>query len=274
MNSRGYSKSLTGITVLMFVVSFLLVNTSPSYAKKWFFGVGTGMTAQNVQGDQGLTTANFGSIQGEVDLDPEEFKDLMQTAFGLGGYATDGTWLLQGTFARFELGGEPSGELPASVGGGTFTADFAFDITLGRFSVGRTVYRSENKKFSFTPYAGVRYLKHELGADYSIVQGSTTTEVKRAVDHSWADVLIGTGIGYALTPKVSFSAGGDAGFGGSEGTFSFNTGLSFKPIKWFSIGPTFSYIAIKYENGAKGEPEWYLYDCNEFGAGVSFLFHF
>ena len=41
-----------------------------------------------------------------------------------------------------------------------------------------------------------------------------------------------------------------------------------------SIGPNVSYTAIEYENGVAGDEDWYLYDANEFGGGISFLFHF
>ena len=90
----------------------------------------------------------------------------------------------------------------------------------------------------------------------------------------WTDVLIGTSLGYVLSPKWTWSAGADAGFGGSEGTYSFKTGLSWKALKHFSFSPNFKYSAIEFENGVKGDSDWYLYDANEFGAGLSVLYHF
>lgn len=56
-------------------------------------------------------------------------------------------------------------------------------------------------KFSLTPYAGVRYAKHELGVGLSITQGASTTAVSSGLDNDWTDVLIGTSIGYKLSPK-------------------------------------------------------------------------
>ena len=139
--------------------------------------------------------------QAEVDLDPSDFSDLMETGFGLGGYATDGTWIIQGSFGMLKLGAEPSGSIPAGVGGGTFAADYFFEMTVGQLTVGNTVYRSKNFKFSFTPYAGVRYLKHEIGSDIVATQGATTITIVGGVDQNWTDFLIGSSIGYVLSPK-------------------------------------------------------------------------
>ena len=36
----------------------------------------------------------------------------------------------------------------------------------------------------------MRYLQHELDADLAIIR-ETTTDVSRAVDHNWTDVLVG-----------------------------------------------------------------------------------
>lgn len=182
----------------------------------------------------------------------------METGFGLGGYATDGTWMIQYSFGKIKLGGEPSGNLPASVGGGTYAADWFFEITSAEFTVGYTAYRSKNMKFSLRPYAGARYLKHDLGADLSITQGATTTEVPRGVDNNWSDVLVGVSCGYVFSPKWSWSAGSDAGFGGTNGTFTGKTALSWKALKHMSLAPNFKFSAIEALNGEIGDSDWYL----------------
>jgi hypothetical protein len=261
-------------TVLIVLGLVSLLAVSSANAKEWYFGLGTGFTFMNAEGDVGLTTNNFGSIQTPIDLDPSDFQDLMETGFGLGGYATDGTWMIGGQFGFVKLGGEPSGSLPADVGGGTFTLDAFFEITSGEFTIGYTAYRSANMKFSFTPYAGARYMKHKLGNDLSITQGATTTDLSLNPDNSWTDVLVGTSVGYVLSPKWTWSAKADAGFGGSEGTYSFMTALSWKGLKHFSFSPNFRYSAIEFENGVKGDADWYLYAPNEFGAGIAVMYHF
>ena len=266
--------SVTKIALLTLCAVSFVGASSATAQQKWFYGLGTGFTFMNAEGDQGLNTPSFGPVQAEIDLDPSDFSDLMETGFGLGGYATDGTWIIQASGGKIKLGGEPSGSLPAAVGGGTFAADWFFEVVGFQFTVGYTVYRSKNMKFSLTPYGGVRYSKHELGADLSITQGATTTAVSRGIDNNWTDFLIGSSIGYLLSPKWTWNAQADAGFGGSEGTFSFKTSLSWKPLSHWSFGPNFSFSAIEFENGKKGDADWYLYDANEFGAGIGLLFHF
>ena len=79
---------------------------------------------------------------------------------------------------------------------------------------------------------------------------------------------------WLLSPKVNWSTSFDAGFGGSNGTYNFTTAISWRFWKYMSIGPNFSFMAIDYENGERGDSDWYLYDANEFGWGASCLIHF
>jgi hypothetical protein len=67
--------------------------------------------------------------------------------------------------------------------------------------------------------------------------------------------------------------GGDAGFGGSNGAFFFTSSLMISPGKHFSFGPNFTYTAHDFENGEVGDVDWYLYDVNEYGAGIAFMFN-
>ncbi len=261
--------------VLLTIFAVSLIGVSSANAqKKWFFGLGTGMAFNNAKGDQNLNTTSFGPIETEVDMDPSDFKDLMETGFGLGGYATDGTWIIQASFGKIKLGDDPSGSLPADVGGGTFSSDFFFETIVGEFTVGHTAFRSKDMRFSLTPYAGARYIKHELGLDLSVTQGTSKVSVSEDVDQNWTDVLLGTSVGYRFSPQVTWSAQVDAGFGGSDGTYTFKTSLSWKPLKQVSLGPNFKYSKIKYENESKGDSDWYLYDAKEWGAGFGVLYHF
>ncbi len=40
----------------------------------------------NAEGDQGLHTNAAGPVLAEIDLDPDDFDDLIQSAIGFGGY--------------------------------------------------------------------------------------------------------------------------------------------------------------------------------------------
>jgi len=276
MESKRSSRSLKAIARVICIASaaMLFMGGSPTYAQGWHFGVGSGFTWMNIQGDEGYNIANYGPVQYELDLDPDDISDVLESAFGFAGYASNGTWMIQYSLGWFTLGGEGTVDLPAEVGGGTLDIDLDYDVTNIKVAVGRTVYRSQNMKFSFTPYVGLRYLKHDISADFVINQGGEHTPVYRGRDWNWTDALVGVGVGYQLRPKLSWNAGGDAGFGGSDGTFFFTTNLTVSPTRHFSFGPNFSYTALDYENGNKGDADWYLYDADEFGVGIFAVVNF
>jgi len=266
MTGRKNFHAITGKVALM-VALICLLGVSSAGAQGWHFGIGTGLVRMNAEGDQGLNIAPVGPVLAEIDLDPDDFDDLIQTAIGFGGYATNGKWMVQYFWASIKMGGEPSGTLP---GGAAFTSDLSFDVTTGFLTLGYTAYRQG--RLSIQPFVGMRYFKHELGADVSVAT-APPTDVSRSVDHNWADVLVGAALNVALSSKVNWSASFDAGFGGSNGTYNFTTGISWRFWKYMSIGPNFSFMAIDFENGEIGDSDWYLYDANEFGWGASFLIH-
>ncbi len=264
MNGNKNFHAITGKMALMLVLSCLL-GVSSVGAQGWHFGIGTGLLRMNAEGHQGLNINPIGPVLAEIDLDPDDFDDLIDTAIGFGGYATNGKWMVKYSLASIKLVAEPSGTLP---GGSAFTSQFSFDITTGHLTVGYTAYNQG--RLSVQPFIGVRYLKHELGADVTV---ATAPPLSRSVDHNWTDVLVGAALNVALSPKVNWSASFDAGFGGSNGTYNFTTGISWRFWKYMSIGPNFSFMAVDFENGEMSDSDWYLYDTNEFGWGASFVFH-
>ena len=66
----------------------------------------------------------------------------------------------------------------------------------------------------------------------------------------------------------------DAGFGGSEGTYSANTGVTWRFYKGWASTLYSKYTAIEFENGNRGDADWYLYDVDEFGVGLAVLYNF
>lgn len=255
-------------------MALVLMGGAPSYAQVWHFGLGTGFSFMNIEGDQGFNIINVGPVQYGVDLNPDQINDVLESAFGLAGYATDATWMVQYSFGHFVLGGESQTALPPEVGGGTLDYDLAFEVTNAKMTLGRTVYRSQTTKFRFTPYLGLRYLKHDISADFVVTQASIPNYIFRGRDWSWTDALIGVGIGYRIIPKLNWSAVGDAGFGGSNGTYYFTTSLTYSPTRHLSLGPNFSYTAIDYENGKKGDADWYIYKADQFGVGLVLAVNF
>lgn len=237
----------------------------------WFFGIGTGIGRLSSEGDQGFPTQLFGPVELAFDLSPDDVADLMKTAFGVGGYATNGTWMLQLSLGVLELGDEPSATLP---GGAQVSADLSFEVFSSEFSLGYTAYRSPANGFAFRPHIGARLTRHTLAASLAITDGGNTTDVSRSIEESWTDFLVGTTFDIKLSDSVGWNTIVDAGFGGSDGTYRASTGLSWRAASWVSVGPKLSFMATDVELGSRGDADWYLYDANDFFWGLSVLFHF
>jgi hypothetical protein len=251
------------------IVSLLSVSTASAQdGKKWYFGIGTGLSGTNLEGDMGLYSEPLGAtIKPEVELDPGDFQDLVSTAFGLGGYATNTKWMITYKGGFIELEGDGSGTLP---GGDSYATNIKFKITFFETQAGYVAYRSPNRKFHLQPYTGVRFTKHKIENDLTVNDNLSTFEH----DNSWADLLLGTTLGYAFSPKWSWSLSADGGFGGSEGSFTGKTSITWKPHPHWSFSPNATFSSTEYENGEEGDTDWYLYDMDQTQFGLSFLYHF
>ena len=234
---------------------------------EWHFGIGTGLFRLNVDGDIGFHTNLRGPIELDVDLDPDDISDLMESAFGVAGYATDGQWMIQYSVGQLKLEGDPSGTLSS---GASYSSDLGFDVTSGELTVGYPLV--ENDRITLGAHCGVRYTDHELEADVTVVDGGTT-DLSKDIDESWTDVLVGVSADVSLAEKWTWNNRFNAGFGGSEGTYQAMTGISWRFLERWSATLYGKYMAVEYENGDEGDTDWYLYDVDEFGAGLSVLFH-
>ena len=236
-----------------------MVSFSSTASAEWNYGIGTGLQRMNAKGDQGLNTQIAGPVTYDVDLDPDDFSDYTKSAFGFGGYATDKTWMIQYSFVNLELEGEESA--------GTTSAKIGFEITGGEVTVGYPVYRSPSLRLGVL--GGVRYTKHELSAEIN----NGFSQINRSTDNDWTDALIGLTVGVPFAEKWAWNTRLDAGFGGSEGTYTGATNVTWKFHKNWSASLNAKYQSIEFENGSEGDSDWYLYDTDEFGWGASFLYH-
>jgi len=244
--------------------ALMLAGFTPASYAKWFYGIGTGLFRMNAKGDQGFNTQIAGPVKFEIDLDPGDFDDLTKSIFGFGGYATNKKWLIQYSFVNQELEDKSS----EPVGPITVNTKIGFNITGAEVTVGYPVKRSPSVVLRVL--GGVRYTKHELTSDVRV--GATVT--KRKIDNDWTDALIGFTVDVPLNKKWVWGSRIDAGFGGSEGTYSASTGFTWRFHKHWSSTFYGKYTAVEFENGKRGDADWYLYDVNEFGLGVTVLYHF
>ncbi len=252
---------MTGKNLPLALVSTLVLAalSASIQAQDWRYGIGTGPGAISVEGDQGFNTTIFGPVELDIDLNAEDTSDLMESAFGLGGYASNGTWTISGGFGTLTLQGKASN--------GITSLDNEFEITTGELMVGYNVSRTES--LSIDLLGGVRYMNHDLSAE--VTQGET--KIKRNVENDWTDALVGISFGVPLNDNWAWNTRFDAGFGGSEGTYSANTGLVWRFTEGWSATFYAKVQAIEFEEGNKGDSDWYLYDMDETTLGLTILYN-
>lgn len=121
-------KKTTILKSLLFglpLMAAVLVGT-PAQAE-WHFGIGTGLTLMSASGDMGFNVDIVNRpVQFDLNLNPGDFQDMTKTAFGFGGYATDGKWMIQYTLFNLELEDDASVVLP----GGQTKVNGSFGFTM------------------------------------------------------------------------------------------------------------------------------------------------
>ncbi len=252
------------------LITIMFIFDSMAHAK-WEFGIGTGLTRLRTDGVQGFHTL-AGPVEFDVELDPEDFDDLIDTAIGFGGYASDGTFLITYSYANMQLEGRESEAVPAI--NSTVSVEVDFDITQALLTVGYLVYATPSLIIRVD--GGLRYIRHEFDGSLSLINagGTVVASESEDFDHDWTDVLLGTTIVVPFAKKWYWASRLNAGFGGSEGTYVAATGVEWRFHKNWSTGVTAKYLAIDYENGSKGDSDWYLYDADESSVGINVLFIF
>ncbi|MDX2494982.1 MAG: hypothetical protein QNK27_08490 [Desulfuromusa sp.] len=243
----------------MFSLVLIMTFTATSAFAKWNFGLGTGLTMLAVEGDIGINTILAGPVTLPVELDAEDVSDLMASAFGFGGYATDGTWMINYSFGMMELEGDAAD--------GAITASLDYKTTGAELTVGYPIYKSSPVSFSLL--GGLRYTKHELSTRVS--NGITTLNNNK--DNNWTDVVFGATADVELHKDWTWSTRADAGFGGSEGTYVANTGVTWRFLENWSGTLFAKYAAVEFENGSRGDSNWYFYDVDEKSLGLTILYH-
>jgi hypothetical protein len=246
---------------LLIAISFCSV----SYAD-WSFGIGTGIFGLNIDGDVGMDTI-AGPVEIEVDLDAGDTMDLLESAFGLGGYATDGKCTIKYSIGTLELEGKESTYITAI--NNTVSAEVNYQADSAEVSVGYPVYRTPSVIVSLD--GGVRYTAHEVSTNVTITGGPSAN---KKIDEKWTDVFIGTTVTVPFTKEWIWNTSANAAAGGSDGTYMGSTGVTWRFLENWSGTLFAKYTAVNYENSRKGHPTWYLYDVDEFGLGLSFLYHF
>ena len=264
------SGSLTFVKVTLVVLTLICLTAmgSQSVARAegspWKFGLGTGLFGLNLDGTQGLHLIRINTpVEFDIDMNASDVMDIIDTFLGFGGYATNGTWLIDYSIQYLKL---EDGE---SYSGGPLTRfDLEFESSGLEIMVGYPVFTRPNMLVMV--HGGVRYTSHEM--DSSLVYNGTT--YPRNLDQDWVDGLIGISAKIPVSRTVSWDTRLNAGYGGSDGTYQASTGLTWQFHKHWSTNIFGKYTAVEFENSTKGSPDWYLYDVDEYGLGLGILFHF
>jgi hypothetical protein len=176
--------------------------------------------------------------------------------------------MIQGSAGKLELEEDASQGIRNT--GITLSAKTEFDVTGAELTVGYPIY--ENSPFLLRAYTGARYTKHEL--DFFITgTGFAGASRSRSISESWTDVLIGLSADVPFAEKWNWNIKADAGFGGSEGTYLASTGVTWRFWKGFSATLFGKYLAVDFENGSKGDADWYLYDVDETTLGLTIMYN-
>jgi hypothetical protein len=254
------------------VVAALTVMLGPAAVAQdeWKHGIGTGFFGLNIDGDGGFTLRALDvPIYVDMTMNNSEVRDLVNSAFGLGGSSAKGKWTLTYSVGQMELGDKVKGTTadddPASLKvdftatGAEFAAAYRFALT---------------GKNAWSVLGGVRYTGHEYDFKIEIDNDppNPPLALKRNIDEGWTDVLVGLTHGTSLSDKWTWGTRLDAGFGGSEGTYNFNTSLNWHFAKSWVLVTYGKYTSIEFENDDPGDPDWYFYDADEFGLGFNFVY--
>ena len=209
---------------------------------EWHFGIGGGGGLVDYDGDVQFKGAKF-----DVDFDNSD----IESAFGLGGYASNGTWVIAGSGRSIEF------ENKTSLNNGAGKSKNNFTDTGAEVSVGYVVYKEGN--VSITPYLGLRYTKQQW--TFKCLAS------RPKADENWTDALLGVKLDYRFADAWTWNNIAEYAGGDSEGCYTVKTGVTWKFAKNWSTGAYVGYAHDEFESGS------YKYDTDITSAGLTIMFH-
>ena len=234
-------------------MAVLVLSTQGALAQdEWHFGIGTGLATLALDGDIG-----FRSFKGDIDLDNSETSDLVESAFGLAGFASKGNWVILWSAGSLTLEDDDKG----------LEADW--DRVAVELAGVYSFVNSERNRLGVL--FGVRYMDHDWDFDGSLPSPGGPVSVSADVDESWTDAIIGLTYTLSFAEKWGWSSRIDAGFGDSEGTFQVKTGLDWHFAKHWQVSAYVKSMSVDFETGSQGDSDFYLYDVDETGGGLSIM---
>ncbi|MBV1929779.1 MAG: DUF481 domain-containing protein [Gammaproteobacteria bacterium] len=248
---------------LALVVSTLIPGALVAADNEWSFGVGSGVYGLNIDGDVGLTTL-AGPVTSSIDVDFDDILDLSETAIAVAGFANKGRWTIDYAFAVLELSGNNSGSVLGT--GVPFRVDVTFKATTAATGVAYQLMHTNSHQLQ--ALAGIRYTEHDL--DMDVLVGPVA--VGRDTKEDWLDGYIGLSYQMKIASDWSWKTKVDIGAGGSDLSTTINTALAWNFSESWVTSLYGNYYSVDYENGNEGDSDWYEYDADEFGVGLSITY--
>ena len=242
----------SGLTVFTALALTLFVGVGAQAQDEWKFGIGTGISSFSLDGDIGFPGTPTGQVR-DVDLDNSDTSDLVESGFGLGGFAAKGKWKILYSLGRVTLEDDDAG----------LTAEWDKDQAevAGVYNFAKTGNHAWGVLF------GVRHIAH----DWTFTTATDTV----GVDESWTDGLVGITHAVPFASKWSWSNRLDAGFGDSESSTVFSTAINRQIGKHWLVHLNIEATSLEFgEKEDIAKADFYLYDVDETAVGIGFLYTF
>jgi len=232
----------------------------------WVYGIGTGLNRLNAKGDVGLTALGEARY-GDLDLSASDFNDLMDSAIGGSFFAANSQWKISLTYATLTLKDTATIDLPGPIPD-PLVSKFKQDVT---FAEGTVEYKfAKTGEHVWGVIGGIRNTEHKYNIQISVGANGVTRKLKQ----DWTDVLVGLTHSYPFSPRVVWNNVAMAGFGDSDSYYAIQTSVNWQFARHWNTGLFFAYKWIDFENDNPGDSNWYLYDVDEFGPGLSIAYIF
>lgn len=231
---------------------------------EWEFVVNFYLWMTGIKGEN-----TVGAITVPLDLDFSFIFDNLEGAFSSHFEARKGTWGAFFDFAYVSLGKQDI-ELPVTLPSGTTpTAEFGFNIwameLMGNYRIG-------SERSAFDVLGGIRYNRQDL--DVALL--GLPRELAGGYDVNWTDPVFGGRYLTRVHDRVFLTLRGDVGgFGaGSELTVNVQGGVGIDLTRRLGLIFQYKFMDIEYEEGTRGQADFFRYDAQQQGAllGLSIYF--
>jgi outer membrane protein OmpA-like peptidoglycan-associated protein len=237
-------------------------------ADEWTTGIGTGVFGLNLDGKMGFGTDNLGTFKFDnVDISMSDIADVTDSAFGLNGFTTNGTWTFLYGASHLKLEGDSNGVTATGA-----SARLDSELKWVRAELAVAYKFADNGRSAWSVLGGANYTKQDYESRLTAPAGSAG----RSTKYDWTDGILGLMNTYTFAPQWQWVNRVDAGGGGSDGTYHARTSFNWDPgrAKAWVFSFYADYKRVNFENASEGDANWYKYRVSEFGPGIGFGYVF